>query len=150
MKRLKRVVFFTDADKLDRLPGDLPNGKRRAAAGVAVHFGQHHAGKRQLLMELLGGTDGILSGHGVGHEQDFLGIEQPLERLHFVHEFIVNMQAAGGIHDHHVTARVHGLAFWRLWPAARRSPFGLANFTLVQMGFDSCATTFNCSRAAGR
>ena len=79
MERLERVVLFAHAYELDRLACDLANGKRRAAAGVAIHLGQHHAGKRQLLVELVGGVDRILSGHGVGHEQDFLRIEQSLE-----------------------------------------------------------------------
>ena len=105
MEGFKRVVLFAHADELDGLSGDLANGKRRAAASVAVHFGEHNAGERKLLVELVGGVDRVLSGHGVGDEQDFLRVEQPLQRLHFVHQLIVDVQAAGGVHDQHVASR---------------------------------------------
>ena len=76
MERLERIVLFADADELDGLAGDLANRKRRAAAGIAVHLGEDDAGQRQLLVELVGGVDRVLSGHGVGDEQDLLRIEQ--------------------------------------------------------------------------
>ena len=70
MKRLEGVGLFADADELQRLAGDGADGKRRAAAGVAVHLGQDHAGDAQALVELVGGLHGVLAGHGVGDEQD--------------------------------------------------------------------------------
>ena len=90
---------------LMRLPGDLAYRKRRAAASVAIHLGEHHAGERQLLVKLVGGVDRVLSSHGVGHEQDFLRIEHLLQRLHLVHQLIVDVQAAGGVDDQHVASR---------------------------------------------
>ena len=91
-------------------PVTLANRKRRAAAGITVHLGEHDAGERKLLVELVGGVDRVLSGHGVGDEQDFLRIEQLLERLHFVHQLIVDVQAAGGVDDQNVAAGVDGFA----------------------------------------
>jgi len=108
MKRLQRVVFFTHADELDRLPCHLANGKGRAAARVAVHFGEHHAGDRKLFVELVGRTHRVLAGHGVGHKQNFLGVEQLLERLHFRHQVVVDVQASGGIDDQKVASGVGG------------------------------------------
>ncbi len=110
MEGLDGVVLFADAQELDGLAGDVADGQRRAAAGIAVHLGQHHAGEGQLVVELLGGVDGVLSGHGVGHEQDLLRVQQALERLHLVHQLLVDVQAAGGIDDQHVAAAVDGLA----------------------------------------
>ena len=72
MEGFERVVFFADADELDGLAGDLADGERCAAAGVAVHLGEDDAGERELLVELVGGVDRVLSGHGVGDEQDLL------------------------------------------------------------------------------
>src|SRR5258708_6493190 len=55
-------------------------------------------------------TNGVLSGHCVGDEQDLLRIQQPLERLHLVHELIVNVEAASGVHDQHIASGIHSLA----------------------------------------
>jgi hypothetical protein len=44
------VELLADADELDRLAGDRLDRQRRAAAGVAVELGQHHAGQRQRLV----------------------------------------------------------------------------------------------------
>ena len=70
MERLQRIVLFAHTDELDRLPGDLPDGERSPATGVAVHLGEDDAGERELLVEFIGGADRILSSHGVGDEQN--------------------------------------------------------------------------------
>ena len=67
--------FFAHAHELERLTGDGANGKRRAAAGIAIHFGEHDAGDAQAFVKLIGRFHGILAGHGIGHEQDFRRIE---------------------------------------------------------------------------
>ena len=84
--------------------GDVADGERRAAARVAVHFGEHGAGERQAFVEFVGGADGVLAGHGVGDEEDFLRREQRLELRHLVHQVGVDVQAAGGIDDQRVAA----------------------------------------------
>ena len=66
-----RVVFFADADELDRRAGDFADGKRRAAAGVAVELGEDHARDTQPLVEFPRGAHGVLPDHGVGDEQHF-------------------------------------------------------------------------------
>ena len=52
MEFLQRVHFLAGADQLDRLAGDRPHGKRRAAAAVAVHAGQDKAGNADALVEI--------------------------------------------------------------------------------------------------
>ena len=52
----------------------------------------------------------VLSGHGVGHEQDLDRVEQLFQLLQLGHEIIVDVQAAGGIHQQHVAPGVGGLA----------------------------------------
>jgi hypothetical protein len=91
MKGFEGVILFTHAYELDGLSGDLANGKRRASASVAIHFCQDDAGQRKLFVELVGGVDRVLTGHSVSHEQNFLRIQQPLERLHLVHQLIVDV-----------------------------------------------------------
>ena len=68
---LQGVEFLAQADELDRLAGDRPDGKSGAAFGVAVQLGQDHAGDTQSVVESAGDVDRFLAGHGVGHEEDF-------------------------------------------------------------------------------
>ena len=48
----ERVDLLADADEFDRLAGHMAHGERGAAAAVAVHPGQHHAGDADALVEL--------------------------------------------------------------------------------------------------
>ena len=79
MERFERVEFLAHADELQRLAGDVADRKRRAAARVAIHLGQDHAGDAQPLVEFVGRFHGVLPGHGVGHEQDLDRVELLLE-----------------------------------------------------------------------
>ena len=54
-------------------PVILRMDRARAAARIAVHFGEDDARDTEPLVELVGGFDGVLAGHGVGDEQDFGG-----------------------------------------------------------------------------
>src|ERR1035437_9501752 len=110
MERLKRIVFFADVDELDGLSSNLPNGNRRAAAGIAVHLSKDDAGKRELLMEFVGRADRVLSSHRIGDKQNLLRIEQPLQRLHLLHKLLVDVEAAGSIDDKHVAPSVDRFA----------------------------------------
>jgi hypothetical protein len=96
--------FFAHAHELQGLTRDAANGERRAAARVAVHFGEDDARDAQALVKLVGRFDRVLPGHGIGHEEDFDGIELLFELLQFGHQVFVDMQAAGGIHQHHIAA----------------------------------------------
>ena len=71
IKRLERVVTLADADKLHGLADDLFDRKRRAAACVAVHLRQNHAGDSDAPVKLFSRTNRVLTGHRVGDEQRF-------------------------------------------------------------------------------
>ena len=87
----------------------------------------------ELLVELLGGAHGVLAGHGVGDEEDLLRREQALERLQLLHELLVDVQAAGGVHDDHVAAAVDGLAARFLGQALDRRGVGFAHLAFVEV-----------------
>jgi len=84
---------------LDGLAGDLPNRERRATSRIAIHLGQHHAGERELLVELVGGLDGILPGHAVHHKKDLLRVDGIFDIGHLVHHGFINGQPARSIDD---------------------------------------------------
>jgi hypothetical protein len=102
------VGLFAGGEEFDGLAGDLADGEGGAAAGVAVHFGEDGAGDLEVVVEGLGGVDGVLSGHGVGDEEDFGGVEELLEGGHLGHEGLVDAEAAGGVDDEDVVGVVAG------------------------------------------
>ena len=52
---------------------------------------------------------GVLAGHAVGDEQDLVGMDRRLEPLQLLHHLVVDLQAAGGVDDHHAVAGAPGL-----------------------------------------
>jgi|HubBroStandDraft_6_1064221.scaffolds.fasta_scaffold21839_2 hypothetical protein len=146
---LEGFVFFADTDELDGLAGDVTDGECGAAAGVAVHLGEHNAGESELLVELVGGADRVLSGHGVGDEEDLLRVQDLLQRLHFVHELLVDVQTAGGVNDEYVTAVADGVASGFLHQALDVGGVGLADFSFVEMGLDGMGDDFELLARGG-
>ena len=134
MKRLEGVRLFAHADELDGLAGDVANRKRRAAARVAVHLGQHHARQSKPRMKILRGVHRVLAGHGVGDEENLLRREKFFQALHLGHQFLVDVQPAGGVDDQRVAAHDDGLAARFLGePLDQRRSGGLAlQISLVQ------------------
>ena len=92
MEGLEGIRLFAHAEELDGLAGDVADGERRAAAGVAVHLGEHDAGEAEALVEVFGGVDGVLAGHGVGDEQNLARVEELLEARHLVHQLFVDVR----------------------------------------------------------
>ena len=109
MERLDLVELFAGADELDGLAGHGLDGQRRAASCVAVELGEHDAGNVEVLVERLGGADGVLTGHGVDHEQDLIGLHSRFDGLQLVHERFINVQAACRIEEDHVVAVPDGV-----------------------------------------
>ena len=91
MERFERVVFLAYADELNRLTCDLADRKRRATARIAVHFCEHNAGQRKFFVKFVRRAHRILTGHGISHKQNFLRIQQTFERLHLLHQLIVDV-----------------------------------------------------------
>ena len=53
-------------------------------------------------MEFSGGAHGILTNHGIRDEENLAGLQLFLQHAQLVHQFIVDVQAAGGVHEDHV------------------------------------------------
>ncbi len=108
VKSFDPVEFFADTEKLDRQAGHCAHGKRRAAAPVAIHPGEHQAGQRQAFMEALGGLYRVLPCQRVSHQQGLgrVGNGGDLGRL--IHHLLVDGGPAGGIEDEHVMAAEFG------------------------------------------
>ena len=102
---LERVELLAEADELDRLAGDGAHRERRAAAAVAVHAGQDHAGDADPAVELLGDVHRVLAGQAVDDEQRLVRLGRVADGGDLGHQLVVDVQAAGGVeHDHVVAA----------------------------------------------
>jgi len=112
----------------DRFAGDPGDRQRRAAAGVTVQLGQHHAVETDAVGERLGGVHRILADHRVHDEQDLSGIHRVPDVGRLLHQVGVDAQPAGGVDDHHVVELAH-----RVQDRAARHLDGVAH-TVARLG----------------
>ena len=79
-KRFELGRALAGTDELDGQAGDVANRKRRAASGIAIHFGEDPP-VTPSLWNSPADLHGVLSGHGIGDEQDFLRRRAPPSML---------------------------------------------------------------------
>ena len=77
-----------------------------AASGVAVHLAHNQAGQPHPAVEPFGGVDGVLPGHGVDDQQDFVGGDGLFDLLQLFHQPVVDLQAAAGVDNSPVDAKL--------------------------------------------
>src|SRR5208337_4136555 len=151
MEGLEGVGFFTCTDELDGLAGHMPDGERRAAACVAVHFCQDNASQSKTRMKILGRADGVLAGHGIGDEQNLRRVEEFFQALHLRHELFVDVQAAGGIDDKRIAAHDDGFTAGLFGQALDEG--GVGGFALlvalVEFGFNGFGDDFKLLTGGG-
>ena len=74
---MSRASVFPGTDEFDRFIDDRLDGKGGTATGITIRFRQHHAVEIRSVVERFGGIDGVLTGHGIDHEQDLVRLESP-------------------------------------------------------------------------
>ena len=104
MEILERIPALADTDQLDRLARDRAHGECRTAAPVAIDTGQHDAGNTDALVEALREVDRILAGQAVGDEQRLVRLCDVAHVRRFLHQFFVDMNAAGRVEQHDIVA----------------------------------------------
>ena len=109
MEDVEVLELLAGGREQDRHAGDLAHRQRRAAAGVAVELGQHHAGEADALAERLGRGDGVLADHRVEHEDHFVGVDGLADRGGLAHQLFVDAEAARGVDDDDVEVLGLGL-----------------------------------------
>ena len=102
MEQFQRIQLFADAEEFDGLSRHRPNRKQRPAARIAFHFCENDPAQTHALIELGGHRDGILPGHCIRNQQDFIGLHRRFHGNELIHEFVIHMQAAAGIEHHQV------------------------------------------------
>src|SRR6266478_651326 len=96
------IVFFAEADEFYGCAGNFANAQRSATAGVAVKLSENYASQAEALMEFARGAHRILTDHGIGDEEYLAGLQLFLQHAQLVHQVIVDVQAACGVHQDHV------------------------------------------------
>ena len=93
------LQFLAGGGEQNRHSGDLAHRQRRATPGVAIQFGQHHAGVADAGAERLGGGHRVLTDHRVEYEQGLVGRDGVADRGRLCHQDIVDTEAACGVDD---------------------------------------------------
>ena len=109
MELVDGIELLAGTHELDGLVHHRADGEGRTATGVTVELGQYHAVEVQAVVEFLGRVHGILTGHGIDHEEDFVGMDGLLDGGNLVHHFLVHGQTTGGIDDNQVVTFGLGL-----------------------------------------
>ena len=109
MEHIQIIQLFASALKLDGLAGNGQHGKRCTAAGIAIGLGEDDAIHAHRLVEGLSHVDGILTGHGVHHQQGLVHGNGGLDVHQLLHQHFIDLQAACGIQNHDVVAVVLGV-----------------------------------------
>ena len=60
-------------------------------------------------METLCHIDGLLSRHGIHHQQDLMGLDTRLDIPKLLHELLIDLQTARRIDDDHIVGMGHGI-----------------------------------------
>ena len=109
VERLNLIQFLTHTGKLDGFPGHRPNRQGRAASGIAIQLTQQHTGYAQSLVKGGRSVDGILTGHGIHHQQDLCRFHRIPDGHQFLHQRLIDMQPAGGIQEHQILTVAFGI-----------------------------------------
>lgn len=112
--------------EVDGLARDPPRGEGGPAPGVPVQLGEDEARDPHPLVKGLGHGEGLLARHGVQDEEDLVGAQRRLEAHELLHEALVNLEAAGGVHQDEVPHLQAG-------PLLHPPPDGLGAFPVLDL-----------------
>ena len=121
MERLEILGLLPGAREEHRPARHGGDRERRAAAGVAVELGEDEPGRVDLVHELAGLDDRVLSGHRVARHEDVDGLRDVADAARLLHHVGVDVQPSRRVDDHDV-----GPVRSRLLHAALRDLHGVA------------------------
>lgn len=102
VERVELVQLLAVGGEHDLAAGDVRDGERGTASGVAVELGEHDTVEADAVAEGLGGVDRVLTDHGVDDEEDLVGADGVADVRGLLHQLLVDAEAAGGVDDHDV------------------------------------------------
>ena len=102
MEGVNGLHFLARTHELDGLVHHGADAEGSTTTCVTIQLGENHTRIVQPLVELLGRVHGILSRHGIHHEENLVRMRGIPDVLYLLHQFLVNGQTARRIDDDHV------------------------------------------------
>ena len=99
---LELVELLAHGGELDGLAGDRLHGQRGTPARIAVELREQDAVECDPLLERARDGDRLLARHRVQDEEDVERLDGVAHVGELVHQRLVDLQPAGGVHDHDV------------------------------------------------
>ncbi len=109
MEHLYGLHLLSGAHEFYRFVDHRADRQGSTATGIPIELGKNHPVVVQSLVELPGCIHGILTGHGVDHQQDLIRPDLVLNGGNLLHHQFVNGQTARGIDDHHIKTILPGM-----------------------------------------
>ena len=104
MEHVNGVHLLAGTYKLDWLGYHGTDTEGSTTAGITIELGENNAVEVEAVVKFLGCVYGILTGHGVNHEEGFVWTEMILEIADLVHHLLINGETSGCIDDYHIVA----------------------------------------------
>ena len=102
MELVDSFELLARTDEFDRLVDYRTDRQCGTTACVTIEFRQNNTVEVEAFVEFLGGIDSILTGHGINHEEDFVGVNGFLDGCNLVHHLFVDSQTTGSIDNDEV------------------------------------------------
>ena len=102
MERLEVAHFLADAGVFDGEPGQIFDGKGRAATGIAIQTRHDNAGEAKLLVERVRNIHRVLAGRGIHEEQSLGRMDFMIDAAKLFHETFVDLETARGVENEDV------------------------------------------------
>ena len=96
--------LLAGTDELDGLVDHRLDGEGSTSTGVTIHLGEDYTVEIEFVVERLGGVHSILTGHGIHHEEDFVGVDGLFDVADLFHHLLIHGETTRGIHNHHIEA----------------------------------------------
>ena len=102
------IQFFAHADEFDGPLGHCFDRECRSSSRIPIHFSQNHSINTQSLIEILGDSDSVLAGHGIGHQEHLFRLKVVFDLAEFQHQGLINMKPSRRINEHQIVTSLKG------------------------------------------
>ncbi len=109
MEHLQRIGFLARGDELEGLVHHRTYRNGCTATGVTVEFGEYHSIVVEPFVELTGRIHGILTRHGIHHEEGFGRFHRLFDSLYLLHHLLVHSQTSCRIDDYRIESLLQGI-----------------------------------------
>ena len=109
MEHVEGFELLASTHKHDGLVYYGADREGSTTTGVTIELGEYHTVKVEAVVKLLGSVHGILTGHGIHHEEGLLWVDSLLDGCYLLHHLLIYCQTTSGINDDNIIAIYLGL-----------------------------------------